>query len=153
MFALWRKMEPRTLSDAVSRFLHRNHEGAHNAGDDAAATADLLPAMATHFGLDVDIDKLAELTKPTIKIDGVECAPIDLAGVLARRPDGVAVYTHKKVRGVPFADDLGYASWILRTDFSANTHGEVERELAAIAEREAAQRALKEQESSDDIPF
>lgn len=148
LLALWRKIEPRTLSDAVRKFLNKDHNGAHDAGEDATATAELLPAMTRHFGLDLDIDKLAELCRHTIKIDGVECEPMDLAGTIARRPDGVVVFTHRRVRGKPIASDLGYAAWMLKSDFSPETKAQLEAAL-----EEAAQREREEEESSDDIPF
>lgn len=155
LLALWRKMEPRTLYDAYWKFVNRERGSAaefregtnlHDAGEDATTTAFLLPAMTRHFGLDLDIEKLAELTKPTIKIDGVECEPVDLAGTLARRPDGVVVFTHRKVRGKPISSDLGYAAWMLKNDFSPETKMKLEEAL-----EEAAQREAKEEETSDDM--
>jgi len=62
---LWRRMEPRTLSHAVRKFLGRDHDGAHSAGEDTAATAEVLKAMLVDYKLtDRSWDDLFEICEP-----------------------------------------------------------------------------------------
>jgi DNA polymerase-3 subunit epsilon len=46
---MWQMGEGRSLSDAVERFLHRKHEGAHRALDDVRATLDVVKAQLECF--------------------------------------------------------------------------------------------------------
>lgn len=115
---LWRKMEPRSLADAVRRFAGREHQDAHTALADAEVLTEVLFGMRRAFGLaDADDGKLTELTTPTMKIGGEDLPLVDLGGILARREDGEVVYTHKKNRGVVVSEDPGYGFWLLRQHF------------------------------------
>lgn len=119
---LWRKAEQRSLSDAVQRFLAREHEGAHTAEADTGALVDLLPhflGLAAEAGIITEgapLDEVAALCKPTIKIRGDECEIADLGGNLAW-DDGRLVFTMRRAKGVAVEDDPGLGAWMLRQEF------------------------------------
>lgn len=61
-YLLWRKMEPRSLSDAHQRFVGTSFEGAHSATEDVAATARVMQGMLKEFLLESkSLKDLAEL--------------------------------------------------------------------------------------------
>lgn len=133
--ALWRKMEPRSLSDAVRRFCGvEPSEDMHDAGVDARCTRDVLAGMMERWPeAPRSIDDLARLTAPALRIGGKEFPRIDLAGILVRDENGRALYAHKKNRGMALEDDRGYADWLLRQAWiSAETRTVLERELRAL---------------------
>lgn len=121
--AIWRKMMPRKLIDAVNFFCPDSgiaEEDLHDATIDVGAT--VLVAKAQFSRWDLTIDQADEASRRTIAINGEEMERIDLGGALARRADGEIVFTHKKVRGLPVTLDRKYAGWILHNDgFGANT--------------------------------
>lgn len=107
----WTELEPRTLEGAVLKFLHREHEGAHGAEADAIATAELIPAMAEAF--DVDLAMLEELSKPAWEVDR--------AGKFRRRDDGVVEFAFGPHRGAPVTTSPGFLEWMIGKDFAPNT--------------------------------
>lgn len=133
--ALWRKMEPRKLADAIDRFVGvRPAEKLHDAAVDSRATADVLRGMARHFAgaCPESVEDLAKLTARTFTIKGKDLPCIDLAGTMVRDEDGSALYTAKRVRGVRLADDNGYAEWMLRNDFPEETKRLIRSELFGV---------------------
>jgi DNA polymerase-3 subunit epsilon len=124
---LFKKREPRGLSAAVPFYCARPHVDAHSALADTKATMDVFRSQVQRYGLAEK--SVAELAK--------ECLPdgntrIDLAGILVRDKDGVARFTHKRVRGVAVKDDPGYARWILGQSFSEETKIQVRTVLDEI---------------------
>lgn len=123
-FAVWRAMQPRKLVNAMREFttMEVADDDLHDASIDTAVTTGVIFGQLNRWP-DVlhSVEEIHKLTRPMIEIDGEEMERVDLAGVLARRGDGVVVFTHKKVRGIPVIDDRGYANWLLRNDFSQNT--------------------------------
>lgn len=59
--AVWRKMKPRTLTDAVEEFLNRKPSDAHRAIGDAQDAYDVLHAQIERFSLPWDIQKIHEM--------------------------------------------------------------------------------------------
>lgn len=131
---LWRKMEPRSLSDAVRRFTGKDPgEDMHDAGVDATWTAEVMRGMLEKWPeTPRTVEDLAKLTVLTSRIGGKELPRIDLAGAIARNEQGDAVYTHKKVKGRLVKDDPGYANWILGKDFPENTKQAIRAELRRL---------------------
>lgn len=119
---LYKKLDPRTLAAAVKKYCGRDHEGAHDALEDVIETGEVLFSMER---VHPELQGLSqrELAKFS-KLDDLEGQPVDrvdLAGTLVRDEKGIVRFTHKKVRGVPVADDMGYARWMLGAGFSENT--------------------------------
>lgn len=126
LYALWQKMAPRKLANALAEFAPAHpqaSEDLHDAARDVEACQFVMSGMLNRWGVEIDSpDAFAKACTPVIEIDGEQCEPVDIGGVLARRPDGVIVYTHQKVRGKQIKEDTGWAQWILsKPDFSENT--------------------------------
>jgi DNA polymerase-3 subunit epsilon len=116
--AIFRKKEPRTLSDAVLKYCGRAHEGAHGALADAAATADVLAGqLAAYPDLDaMTIEEVAEFSRSS---EGKEA---DLAGKLYYDKDGVLRFNFGKHKDKPVLDNCGYVNWMLnKGEFPGST--------------------------------
>jgi DNA polymerase-3 subunit epsilon len=120
--AIFKTHEPRDLTAAVRKFVGRDHGAdAHGALADAEATLEVLMGQRQAYA-DVgfaSVSGLAELSNMETW-EGQPATRIDLAGILIRTEDGIARYTHKRVRGVPVEEDPGYGIWMLDKDFSEN---------------------------------
>lgn len=120
---LFKLREPRTLEAAVKFYCGREHTNAHNALGDVSETLAVLDGQIARYtdmaGMDV-----ATLAKYSAMDDR-----IDLAGVIVRNKDGVPVFNTKRNKGVPVAQDIGYAEWFLRSDFTANTKAVIRKLL------------------------
>lgn len=120
--------EPRDLSAAVKFYCGREHTGAHGAKADVWATrAVLMGQLDRYTDLPGTIGELAKFSHMDNRVD--------LAGVIVRNSKGEYCYTHKRVRGVKVKDDPGYANWLLRSDFSAQTKQVVQRILDELFPR------------------
>jgi DNA polymerase III subunit epsilon len=119
---IFKKKEPRDLTAAVKFYLGREHAGAHGAMADTLSTVDVFREQTwgrTHYGdiAAMDIPALAKYC--AVDKDGNE--RVDLAGTVIRRKDGVLAFGTKRNKGVAIENDMGYASWILRSDFPTQT--------------------------------
>jgi DNA polymerase III subunit epsilon len=123
--AIWRKMMPRKLKDAIREFCGEEVDDntLHDASVDVGYTGDVLEAQFARWP-SLTVDQAAAFSQEPIIINGVECERLDLAGVIANY-QGVPVFTHRKVRGLPVCSDRKYAGWILKGDFSENTKEEI----------------------------
>lgn len=112
---IFKKKEQRTLEAAVLFYCQRDHGGAHDARADVEATRDVLLAQLDRYS---DLGKLSleELAKFSRMRDDV-----DLAGIITRDKEGRPCYGIKRKRNVPVLEDPGYAEWMLRSDFPAET--------------------------------
>lgn len=120
---IFKLKNPRDLSAAVSHYCHREHKDAHTALADVEATRDVfMSQLDRHDDLfDMDERGLAEFCKMDRRVD--------LAGIIALNKDGIPVFNTKRNKGVPVVNDVGYADWILRSDFSENTKLTIEKIL------------------------
>lgn len=132
---LFKRREERSLTAAMKFYCGKEHAGAHSALADVRATMEVFRAQVERYGLSGKSP--AELSKECL-IDEDQVR-IDLAGIIVRSKDGVARYTHKKVRGVAVKDDIGYAEWILRNPFSAETKIQLRKVLEDIRLEEQAE--------------
>lgn len=118
---IYKKQEPRDLTAALKFYCDEEHEGAHGAMADAKAALKV-------FRRQIELDRYQNSLPRELGALADYCATdrdgskkVDFAGVIVRDKDGVYRYTHKKVRGVAVADDLGYLDWMLRSGFSEQT--------------------------------
>ena len=123
--------EERTLSAAMRFYCGREHDGAHNALGDVAATLAVLDGQLKKYNDLASMD-VAALAKYSAMDDR-----IDLAGVIVRNKDGEAVFNTNRNRGVLVTSDLGYAEWFLRSDFTQNTKAVIRGLLDEIQQKEA----------------
>ncbi len=113
--AIWRVMEPRTLSDAVKYYTGEVHEEAHAAQGDAEATISVLAGqLAKYPDLSPDPDTLHDLALQGNSV-------IDYAGKFSRDDDGDIIFTFGKNSGQKVKDNLGMLDWMLSRDFPAHT--------------------------------
>ena len=112
---IYHRMERRDLSTAVKFYLGREHEGAHGAEADAAATLDVLRAQ---------LERYEELPRTTAEMDEylVPRDPLnaDRNGIL-RWKDGELVINFGKKKGESlrklFRMEPNYLKWISKGDF------------------------------------
>jgi DNA polymerase-3 subunit epsilon len=121
---IFKKKEERSLSAAVKFYTNEEHTGAHDSTDDVEATLRVLVAQVARYP-DLTPMNVPELAKFSAMDDRV-----DLAGIIVRNKDGHAVFNTKRNKGVRVVDDIGYAEWILRSDFSKNTKRTINRILS-----------------------
>lgn len=113
VFHLYRARETRGLADAVRFYLGRDHQGAHAAESDAAATLDVLRAQLGRY-LDLP-PTLAELDVAT---GGRQPDWATECGRLRRDPEGRIVVAFGRHTGQLLASmDLGFLYWVLERDF------------------------------------
>jgi DNA polymerase III subunit epsilon len=126
---LYKILQPRTLSDAVRHYLTREHAGAHDAEADAAATAEVFHAMKAQHSA---IENKTPVEIAAISRYGKRMA--DPFGKLAYDEKGTLVFNTFRNKGVPVADDIGYAQWMLRSGFPLSTIRVLHAELDRLAE-------------------
>ncbi len=127
-YGIFAKKEGRTLSDAVRKYCGREHDGAHGAGADNAATLSVLQGQLAAYP-DLAAMDIAELAKfSTLG----EFEVVDLAGKLHRDADGFVCYSFGKSKGVRIVDDPGFADWMLSKDFSGSTKDAILAEFERI---------------------
>ncbi len=109
-FGIFSNKEKRDLSSAVQKYCGRSHEGAHGAGPDAQATADVIEAQLSFYP-DLAEMSLADLAKFSMRGD-FEAA--DLAGKLHFDAEGKICYSFGKNKGSRVEDEPGFGLWMLR---------------------------------------
>ena len=112
---IFKQKEPRDLTAAVAKFCGREHKNAHSALADAEASLDVLQGQLAAY------PDLASMSAKELSDWAGMKEMVDWAGTLMRRDDGEICFTHRKVKGVPVKQDIGYAEWMLRTGFSTDT--------------------------------
>lgn len=139
---LFKQLDPRNLLAAVRKYVG-DAAADEFAGHAHEALADVRATLAVVEGQRRWHPELAALDLPALaerstaeKLDDAPVRRVDLAGLLVRGADGVVRYTHRRVRGVPVADDPGYARWLLRGDFPADTKDHLRAVLGWPAEPE-----------------
>lgn len=120
---IFKLKEPRDLAAALKKFCGKEHTGAHNATNDVLATKDVLLGQLEHYAdLPCDVAELA-------KFSAGDRNRVDLCGTIVRNKDGVPVFNTKRNRNVPVVHDIGYAEWILRSDFPQSTKAAIRKVL------------------------
>jgi DNA polymerase III subunit epsilon len=112
---LMKRREERTLSAALQFYCGREHTEAHNAMGDVVATWDVWKAQVQRY-------KLHDLDRFNLERESnYEEQRVDLAGKIVVGKDFRPTYNFGKSKGVAVLDDIGYAMWMLRADFTQNT--------------------------------
>lgn len=123
---IFKKHEARTLTAAVQFYLGKELASAHDARADAYAAGQVLTAQLNRYALTAKtLDELAALS-----VLG-EHPPADPFGKLVTIDGRVCFNTHRN-RHVPVEHDLGYAHWMLRSDFPEATLRVLRAELDRI---------------------
>jgi len=124
---LYNRLEPRTLTAAVRRFLDEEHTEAHGAESDAHATFRVLDAMLErHAELPRDVAGLERVINPS------GSRFVDPEGKL-RRLGGEVVLGFGKHGGTPLRvlarEQPDYLRWILDRDFSDTVKSKVKEAI------------------------
>jgi DNA polymerase III subunit epsilon len=143
---LYKALRPRSLAAAVAEFCGREHAGAHRAEADARATAEVLAGMRLYE------PRVREATPPGLYelARGGRPERADPAGKLVII-GGRVCFNDRRHRGVPVAEDLGYALWMLDRDFPLATLRVLRAEVDRI-EREADARLAAEPADGTPVP-
>ena len=127
VMTIFHKREPRDLSAAVRFFLAREHDGAHGAHADVAASIDVFEAQ---------LDRYPDLPR-TIEALDLWCNPVppgavDRGGKFVLR-EGEVVFAFGKQKGRALSEvarkQPDYLEWILKQDFPEDARSLV---LAAL---------------------
>jgi DNA polymerase-3 subunit epsilon len=129
-FGIFQKKEPRDLAAAVRKYCGREHDGAHGAGADAEAHAEVIfgelemyPDLAA-----MPIEEVAAFSRHG------EVRYADLAGKLYYDAEGFIVYNFGKSKGVRVCDDPGFGRWMLGKNFPGSTQDVLRAEFQRMAE-------------------
>ena len=114
---IFQNKEPRTLAGALKFYCGKEIVDAHDALADTAATIDVFIGQAVKYGEEINSLTDEDVTQYCLG----DAKPIDLAGKIVRNEKGEAVYSFGKCIGVPVLNDVGFASWMLKNDFSTDT--------------------------------
>lgn len=116
-FRLWQVLEPRTLGDAVQKFLMKNHEGAHRADADSAVTWELLQAQIRRLPEEpASVAALHELLWPK------PANAVDAAGKIIWINNVACLGPWSKKHGNKPLNEVprDYLRWIAENDFPAD---------------------------------
>lgn len=112
---IYHDREKRDLSAAAKFYCDIDHTDAHDAGADVSVTIDILAAQLLFYP-DLKSMSLQELSKLSLPDNR-----IDLAGKLELNEQGVPVYAFGKDRGKSIRENIGFANWMLKQPFPADT--------------------------------
>lgn len=115
---------PNTLSDIYKRFFGKELEDSHSAIADLNATNEILEYMLKE-------NPQEDLDTPE-KIDLFcqgEKGRVDIAGKLYKDQDGIVRYNFGKARDEKITDNIGFAEWMLKNDFSKDTKDKLKQIL------------------------
>lgn len=112
---IFKIMNPRTLSAAVSTYLGREHVEAHGALPDAEVTLEvLIQQLVKHDELPKSIDELELFSNFGHK-------SADLFGRFVYNKDGELLINFGKSKGKPAKEDIGFLQWMIGKDFNNDT--------------------------------
>lgn len=118
---IFRNMEKRDLEAAVKFYTGKEHTGAHDAAADIAATEDVFFAQLNKY------PDLKEMDRVELAIFCAGGWRLDLAGKIVLNESNQPVYSFGKSKGKLVTEDLGFANWMLKSDFPSNTKEVVKR--------------------------
>jgi DNA polymerase-3 subunit epsilon len=123
---IFHRKERRDLTAAVRFYLGRDHEDAHSADADVAATVEVLDEQLERYeDLPRSVEELAELTRS-------RPGAVDQSGKFVWKA-GEAVFSFGKHQGRTLrevaAEAPGYLQWILKSDFPPDAKILVKRAL------------------------
>ena len=131
VMTIYHKKEPRDLTAAVRYFLGRDHDGAHTASRDVAATLEVLESqLARYEDLPRSVDDLDSFCFP------VPAGAVDRSGKFVLR-EGEVVFAFGRQRGKPLREvarvQRDYLEWILKQqDFPEDARSLVRKALGSL---------------------
>ena len=137
---IFKLKEPRTLQDAFRKYANGAIGGCwHNALTDARATLAVLQGQLAAYSdlAAMSLDELATFSRG-------DSQRIDFAGKLVRDKDGDACFGFGVNKGQKVRDKIGYAEWMMRDDFPAETKHRLQEELDRLQEEALKMRMRPE---------
>lgn len=115
---IYHKKEKRDLAAACKFYCGVDMENHHESMADTRTTLNVLKAQLDRYpDLENDVDFLSKYSSFSRNVD--------LAGRVVLNENGVAVINFGKYKGQPLDEvlerDLGYASWVMNSDFAEDT--------------------------------
>jgi DNA polymerase-3 subunit epsilon len=129
-YVIMSNMIPRTLAGALKYYTGKEIENAHNAEGDVLSTIEVLKGQIEKHEMDeLDIiDSKGELISGDLDYVLVNESTYDnehlnltFDGKIKLNKDNIPVWNFGKNQNNPVLNDLDYCSWVLRSDFPANT--------------------------------
>jgi DNA polymerase-3 subunit epsilon len=121
-YQIYSVKEPRTLAGALKYFTGRTLQGAHSADADAIASLDIFKAQLNAYAdLPTSMDELHSLCHP-VKF-------VDHARKFTKNDEGIILFNFGKHRGKPALEHRDYLSWMLESDFPAQTKAVIQELL------------------------
>ena len=115
VFKIFTINEQRTLEAAFKFYCKKALKNAHSAQADIDATVDILEAQIKKYKkLPLDVAGLDEFCR-----EGKEV--VDYAGCITKDDNGEFIYNFGKHKGKRILDEIGYAEWMLKNDFTRHT--------------------------------
>ncbi len=124
--AIFKKTNPRNLSQALLVYCDEKLEDAHNSENDTIATKKVFEAQLL---------KHEEIKGKSVKEIAEFCridSRIDLAGKILLDEEGDYVYNIGDHKGKKIKNDLGFGRWMLSKDFTINTKNILTRIIKEI---------------------
>lgn len=113
---LFKIKEERTLGAAVKFYLNRDHEDAHGASADVAATYDVFFSQLDKYR------DLPESTSELAKMMNYDRPVLDLSGKFSTDEEGRYIYNFGKNKGLLVESDMSFLGWMLdKANFSRDT--------------------------------
>ncbi len=114
---IFKNKEKRDLAAAYKFYCDKELTNAHQAEADTLAALEVLQGQINKYGLETDVESLAEMSK----FDKDSIA-IDYAGKFIRNADGDIVFNFSKdSKGKKVTENLGLVKWMLDKDFELHT--------------------------------
>lgn len=129
VFNLYCKFNPRTLSQAYADYCGK-HLQAHKADADAMATYEVLEAIVSEHGDEIQAENLQGATVDALAQMSKKSKNIDILGVIVENDQGEAVFNIGKHKGKPVKSQRTYCKWLIdKGNFTQNTKNHVKRIL------------------------
>jgi DNA polymerase-3 subunit epsilon len=125
---IYHRKEERTLSAAYRFYCGKTLDGAHDAGSDVRATAEVFAAQLERYGdLGSTVAEVHQFCNPQ--------SVVDHGRYLTRNTEDVVVFNFGKHKGEPVLSEREYAEWMLESEFPATTKLVLRRILSSVSSR------------------
>ena len=126
---LYFKLNPRNLRVAYKQYAGKELDNAHDAGADTYALPVVMEGMIEQMG---GADSIEQLIRHSQRDKWVKA---DLAGNLVTDNEGCMYYNFGKHKGERVLSQLGYAEWMLKNGFPANTKRKLREYISNFPQR------------------
>jgi DNA polymerase-3 subunit epsilon len=119
---IYHQKEPRDLTAALKFYTGRTMENAHHAESDVKACFDIMIGQNLEYGIEInDMIKMCERDPKSL----------DFEGKIILNENNEAIFNFGKSKGRRVVDDVNYAYWMLKGEFSSYTKAIIKNILNA----------------------